>query len=65
MKMKAIVYEKFGSPDVPHFKEVEKPIPKDNEVLIKLCASYVNAEDVDYLRGKSWALHMLIPLKPK
>jgi NADPH:quinone reductase-like Zn-dependent oxidoreductase len=38
--MKAIVYTKYGSPDVLQFEEVPKPAPKENEVLIKVNAAY-------------------------
>jgi NADPH:quinone reductase-like Zn-dependent oxidoreductase len=65
MKMKAIVYTHYGSPDVLELKEVEKPFPKNNEVLVKVYASSVNVEDLDYLTGKSWAVRILGPLKPK
>jgi len=45
--MRAIVYTKYGPPDVLHLKEVEKPIPKDDEVLIKVHAAEATKADCE------------------
>lgn len=63
--MSAIVYNRYGSPEVFELKEVEKPVPADYEVLIKVCASSINVEDLDYLKGNSWAVRLLGLFKPK
>lgn len=48
--MKAIVYRNYGSPDVLRCEEIEKPIPGDNEVLIKVRAASVNPADYHLMR---------------
>ncbi len=48
--MKAIVHTKYGPPDILQFKEVEKPVPRDDEILVKVQAASVNTLDLT-LRG--------------
>jgi NADPH:quinone reductase-like Zn-dependent oxidoreductase len=64
--MKAIVFEKYGPPDVLQLKEVEKPTPKDNEVLVRVHAASVNSWDWELLRGRPFLNRLLFGLfKPK
>ena len=56
--MKAVVYTKSGPPDVLQLKEVEKPAPKNNELLIKVAATTVTSGDV-ILRGLKFPLNLV------
>jgi len=60
--MKAIVLTKYGSPDVLQFKEVAKPIPNDDEVLIEVHAASVNDWDWALVRGKPFMIRLLCGL---
>ena len=72
-KMKAVVYERLGPQEVLHLTQVEKPSPKENEVLIKVHATSVTIGDVIVRRGKhptskfqTVMLHIMLGLrKPK
>jgi len=63
--MKAIVYTRYGSPDILQFKEVAKPTPTDDEVLIKVQAVSVNRSDWEGLRGKPLYARIGGLLKPR
>ncbi|MBA2941295.1 NAD(P)-dependent alcohol dehydrogenase [Paenibacillus sp. CGMCC 1.16610] len=63
--MKAMVYTKYGTKDVLNLVEVEKPTPKDNEVLVRVHAASVNSWDWDLLRGKPYLVRLGGMLKPK
>jgi len=57
--LKAVVYTKYGSPDVLKLTEVPKPIPGDNEVLIKVRAASLNAADWRLLRAKPFLVRLM------
>jgi len=61
--MKAIVCTEYGSPDVLQLKEVAKPTPKDDEALVKVHATSLNAADFETLRGM-WSARIGGPLRP-
>ncbi|HKE33442.1 MAG TPA: NAD(P)-dependent alcohol dehydrogenase [Candidatus Angelobacter sp.] len=64
--MKAAIYRRYGPPDVVQIDDVEKPVPKDNEVLIKVCAASVNPVDWHLIRGMPYMVRIFAGLrKPK
>lgn len=64
--MKAIVYTEYGSPDVLQLKEVVKPTPKEDEVLVKVYAVSINAADLHLLRADPFLIRLSSGLlKPK
>jgi NADPH:quinone reductase-like Zn-dependent oxidoreductase len=65
--MRAIVYTKYGPPDVLQLKEVKKPAPEDDQVLVKVHSASVNPLDWHILRGKPLLVRLMGYgfLKPK
>lgn len=61
--MKAIVYTEYGPPDVLQVKEVAKPVPKDNEVLIKVYATTVTTADGMMRKGESLVSRIILGLR--
>jgi NADPH:quinone reductase-like Zn-dependent oxidoreductase len=64
--MKAIVFTKYGPPEVLHIREVKKPVPKDNEVLIKIHATTAHVGDGRVRRSDPFLVRLMFGLlRPK
>jgi len=64
--MKAMVINEYGSPDVLELKEIDKPILKENEVLVRVNAAAINAGDIFSMRGSPWVARFTVGFpKPK
>jgi len=64
--MKTVVYKKYGSPDVVEFREMPVPVPKENEVLIKIHAAVVTPSDCAFRKADPFAIRLVGGLlKPK
>lgn len=67
LKMRAMVQDDYGSPDVLRLEDIDRPVPKDREVLIEVHASSVNAGDWHMMRGTPFLIRLMFGgiLKPK
>jgi len=65
--MKAIFRTKYGSADILRLKEIDKPVPNDNQLLLKVCAASVNPLDWHVMRGEPFLVRLMGfgILKPK
>src|SRR4030043_2219712 len=61
-RMKAVICTKYGPPEVLQLREVEKPTPKDDEVLVKIYATAVTASDI-FIRSSQIPIRFRIPMR--
>jgi NADPH:quinone reductase-like Zn-dependent oxidoreductase len=58
--MKAVVYTKFGPPDVLEIRDIKKPVPNDDQVLIKVRAASVNPLDWHFMEGTPYIMRLMM-----
>jgi NADPH:quinone reductase-like Zn-dependent oxidoreductase len=64
--MRAVVYDRYGAPEVLRLEEVERPVPKDDEVLVRIHATTVNRTDCGWRSAKPFIVRYFIGLlRPK
>ncbi len=61
--MKSIIYHEYGTPDVLKLEEVEKPIPGDDEILVKVYATAANIGDLVLMRGTPYIMRLMSGLR--
>jgi NADPH:quinone reductase-like Zn-dependent oxidoreductase len=67
--MKAVVQDRYGGPEVLEFRDIDRPVPKDNEVLVKVQAAGVHRGDWHVMTGLPYMIRLVVPTlgprKPK
>ena len=61
--MRAVVYDRYGPPEVQRLAEVERPVPKDDEVLIKIHATTVNRTDCGWRSAHPFFVRVFLGLR--
>src|SRR5689334_15637117 len=61
--MKAVVYDRYGSPDVLKFAEIDEPVVGDDQVLVRVRAASLNPADWHFMRGLPYMVRMINGLR--
>ena len=61
--MRAVVYDRYGPPEVQHLEVVDRPVPKEDEVLVKVHATTVTRTDCGVRQGKPFLIHLFFGLR--
>ena len=61
--MKAVVYDRYGSPDVLELREIDEPVVRDDQVLVRVRAASVNPADWHFMRGLPYIARLIFGLR--